>query len=102
MLFVYLLILVPISLGLAYFEAPPLWVFSTAALAIVPLAEWLRRATDQLAARVSSPIGGLLNITFGNMAPGTLLHIYAWIGSPDLSSMFSSGRMHEACQTPGT
>jgi Ca2+:H+ antiporter len=43
-------------------------VFSTAALAIVPLAEWLRRATEQLAARVGSAIGGLLNVTFGNMA----------------------------------
>jgi Ca2+:H+ antiporter len=68
MLFVYLLILVPISLGLAYFGAPPLWVFVTAAAAIVPLAEWLRRATEQLTGRVGSAIGGLLNITFGNMA----------------------------------
>src|SRR3954454_13030154 len=68
MLFVYLLVLVPISLVLAYLEAPPILVFGTAALAIVPLAEWLRRATEQLAARVGSAIGGLLNITFGNMA----------------------------------
>lgn len=68
MLFVYLLILVPISLGLAYVHAPPSWVFGTAALAIVPLAEWLRRATEQLAARLGSAIGGLLNVTFGNMA----------------------------------
>src|SRR5215217_6839361 len=68
MLFVYLLILVPISLGLAYFEAPAFWVFVTAAAAIVPLAEWLRRATEQLTGRVGSAIGGLLNITFGNMA----------------------------------
>ncbi len=37
-------------------------------LAIVPLAEWIRRATENLAARVSPAIGGLLNVTFGNMA----------------------------------
>jgi Ca2+:H+ antiporter len=68
MLFVYLLILVPIPFALEYFGAPPLWVFLTAAAAIVPLAEWLRRATEQLAEHVGSAIGGLLNITFGNMA----------------------------------
>src|SRR5689334_4765028 len=68
MVFVYLLILVPISLGLAYAEAPPIWVFGTAALAIVPLAAWLSRATERLAARLGSAVGGLLNVTFGNMA----------------------------------
>jgi calcium/proton exchanger cax len=32
------------------------------------LADWLRRATDQLAERAGSTIGGLLNISFGNTA----------------------------------
>ena len=32
------------------------------------LADWLRRATDQLAERTGSTIGGLLNISFGNTA----------------------------------
>jgi Ca2+:H+ antiporter len=69
MIFVYLLLLVPLSLALAYlFHAPPLWVFVTAVLAIVPLAEWLRRATDQMAKLAGPAIGGLLNVTFGNMA----------------------------------
>src|ERR1700752_57596 len=68
MLFVYLLILVPIPFALEYFGAPPMWVFLAAAAAIVRLAEWLRRATEQLAEHVGSAIGGLLNITFGNMA----------------------------------
>ena len=63
MLFVYLLILAPISLGLAYVEAPPIWVFGTAPLAIVLLAECLRRAPEQLAARVGSANGGLLNVS---------------------------------------
>ncbi|HWG44997.1 MAG TPA: calcium/proton exchanger [Gemmataceae bacterium] len=69
MIFVYLLLLVPLSLALAYiFHAPPIWIFVTAVLAIVPLAEWLRRATDQMAKLAGPAIGGLLNVTFGNMA----------------------------------
>ncbi len=61
--------LVPISLALGYvFHASPLWVFATSVLAIVPLAEWIRRATDQMARRAGPTIGGLLNVTFGNIA----------------------------------
>jgi Ca2+:H+ antiporter len=68
MLFLYLLILIPISLALAYFHAPPAVIFITAAGAIVPLAEWIRRATEQVAEHAGSMIGGLLNVTFGNSA----------------------------------
>src|ERR1044071_6916554 len=68
MIFNYLLLLVPLSIGLAYFQAPPLWVFVTASLSIVPLAEWIRRGTEQLAERAGSVVGGLLNVTFGNSA----------------------------------
>jgi Ca2+:H+ antiporter len=64
----YLLVLVPVSLALAYFHAAPLLVFVTAALAIVPLAEWIRRGTEQLAEHAGSAIGGLLNVTLGNSA----------------------------------
>lgn len=39
MIFNYLLRLVPLSLALAYFHVPPLWVFVTASLFIIPLAE---------------------------------------------------------------
>lgn len=68
MIFNFLLLLVPVSLGLVYFHAPPLWVFITASVAIVPLAEWIRRGTEQLAEHTSSVVGGLLNVTFGNSA----------------------------------
>ena len=68
MIFKLLLLLVPLSLGLALAGAEPLWVFLTASAAIVPLAEWIRRATEQLALRAGSAIGGLLNVTFGNAA----------------------------------
>lgn len=69
MIFRWLLLLVPLSLGLHYFTAVgPLWIFISAVVAIIPLAEWIRRATENLAARVGPAIGGLLNVTFGNAA----------------------------------
>jgi Ca2+:H+ antiporter len=69
MIFSLLLLLIPVSLVLEYgIHASPMWVFATAALAIVPLAEWIRKSTEQLAERLGSAIGGLLNVTFGNMA----------------------------------
>ena len=64
-----LLLLVPLSLALRYLvEAPPAWVFLTSAAAITVLADWIRRATEQLAERAGSTIGGLLNVSFGNTA----------------------------------
>src|SRR6188474_2071894 len=64
-----LLIFIPISLALEYVvHAPAPWIFGTAILAIIPLAEWIRRATEQLAATVGSALGGLLNVSFGNAA----------------------------------
>jgi len=63
------LVLVPLSLALAHlFRAPPLWLFAASILAIVPLAEWIRRATEQMARLAGPAIGGLLNVTFGNVA----------------------------------
>ena len=65
----WLLILVPITIGLE-FLAPErhTWIFLAACLAIVPLAGWLGRATEQLAYHTGEGIGGLLNATFGNAA----------------------------------
>lgn len=69
MIFSLMLLLIPVSLTLAYgVHAPSLWIFGTAVLAIIPLAEWIRKSTEQLAERLGSAIGGLLNVTFGNMA----------------------------------
>ena len=62
------LALVPLSLALEYFEAPSTLVFIGAAAAIIPLADWIRRGTEQLARIAGPAIGGLLNITFGNVA----------------------------------
>jgi Ca2+:H+ antiporter len=69
MIFNLLLLLVPVSLVLEYLvHASPMWIFITSVLAIVPLAEWIRKSTEHLAERLGSAIGGLLNVTFGNMA----------------------------------
>lgn len=63
----WLLMFVPLSIALEYL-APEhyLMVFISAALAILPLAGWLGRATEQLATHLGESVGGLLNATFGN------------------------------------
>jgi Ca2+:H+ antiporter len=64
-----LLLFVLLSLVLRYIvDAPAGWVFLTSAAAITVLADWLRRATEQLARRAGSTIGSLLNVSFGNAA----------------------------------
>src|SRR4249919_29152 len=65
----WLLIFVPISIGLEFF-APErhLLVFLASGLAILPLAAWMGRATEHLAERMGEGVGGLLNATFGNAA----------------------------------
>jgi Ca2+:H+ antiporter len=65
----WLLLFVPVAVGLE-FLAPErhLLVFVTSSLAILPLAGWMGRATEQLAERMGEGVGGLLNATFGNAA----------------------------------
>lgn len=71
-----LLVLVPVSLVLsALSSVPRALVFFSALLAIIPLAEWVRRATEQVAARSGSAIGGLMNVSFGN-APELILAFF--------------------------
>jgi Ca2+:H+ antiporter len=69
MLFYVLLLLIPLSWGVAYwFPDQSTWIFLLGALAIVPLAEWIRRSTEQMAHLAGPAIGGLLNVSFGNLA----------------------------------
>ena len=69
MILYVLLLLIPASLALEYVvHAAPIWVFAISLLAIIPLAEFIRRATEQLSRVSGSAVGGLLNITFGNVA----------------------------------
>ncbi|MDP6115829.1 MAG: calcium/proton exchanger [Planctomycetota bacterium] len=64
-----LLILVPISFFLEHRDPPNhLAIFICSAIAIIPLAGWMGKATEHLAERLGEGIGGLLNATFGNAA----------------------------------
>jgi Ca2+:H+ antiporter len=65
----WLLVFVPIAIGLEYVaHEHAVFIFLASALAIVPLAGWMGRATEQIAERTGEGIGGLLNATFGNAA----------------------------------
>jgi Ca2+:H+ antiporter len=65
----WLLLFVPITIGLELLTPERhLLIFASSGLAIVPLAGWMGRATEQLATRLGEGVGGLLNATFGNAA----------------------------------
>ena len=66
----WLLVLVPVAFALNYVSA---WhhgtaLFIVSALALVPVAGWMGRATEHLAEKMGEGIGGLLNASFGNAA----------------------------------
>lgn len=52
---------------LSFAGAPDVLVFILTSLGIVPLAALIGKATEELAYRVGSAAGGLLNVTFGNV-----------------------------------
>ncbi len=66
----WLLVLVPAAFAVRFVPGwrDPSWLFLFSTLAIVPLAGWLGRSTDQLAQHLGAGAGGLLNATFGNAA----------------------------------
>jgi Ca2+:H+ antiporter len=63
-----LLLLLPVAVLGHHLHWPGAVVFAAAALAIVPLAGTMGRATESLAHRFGAGAGGLLNATFGNAA----------------------------------
>jgi len=63
-----LLLAIPLALIAEYAGLGGVWVFLLSALSLLPLASWMGRATEELAARLGSTAGGLLNATFGNAA----------------------------------
>ena len=63
-----LLIFVPLTVALEILKVDPLFIFATSALAIIPLAGLLGRATEHLACHVGAGIGSLLNASLGNAA----------------------------------
>ena len=73
----WLLVFVPVTLLLehvGHVTGPVL--FFSAALAIIPIAASIVRATEQLATRTGDAVGGLLNATFGN-APELIISLVA-------------------------
>lgn len=64
----WLLVAVPVAAVLNFTQANPVAVFIASALAIIPLAGWMGRATEHLAESLGEGVGGLLNATFGNAA----------------------------------
>ena len=65
----WLLIFVPVAIGLEFLKPEShALIFLVSCLAIIPLAGWLGRATEDLAHHTGEAIGGLLNATFGNAA----------------------------------
>jgi Ca2+:H+ antiporter len=72
----WLLVFIPIGVGLDWFGANPILVFLTSALAIVPLAGLMGDATEALGRFLGPTIGGLLNATLGN-APEIIISSFA-------------------------
>ncbi len=66
----WLLIFVPAALLVRFIPAlnNDTALFICSGLAVVPLAGWLGRATEELARYLGEGIGGLMNATFGNAA----------------------------------
>ena len=64
----WMLILVPTAIALEVMQAEATYIFVVSALAIIPIAGWMGRATEWMSEHLGSGIGGLLNATFGNAA----------------------------------
>ena len=82
---VAILVILPIAPALSYLtDASPIWIFLAAAAAIAVLADWIRRATENIASQVGPAIGGLLNISFGSLAELILAMFVLASGKPDV------------------
>ncbi len=80
----FLLVFIPIAFYLEFTHAPETWIFAVAALAILPLAGLMGKATEELAARIGPTIGGLLNATFGNATELIIAFIALQAGKTDV------------------
>src|ERR1700693_5520081 len=72
----WLLVFIPIGVGLDWFGAPSILVFLASALAIVPLAGLMGDATEALARLLGPTVGGLLNASLAN-APEIIISGFA-------------------------
>jgi Ca2+:H+ antiporter len=72
----WLLVFIPIAIGLEHWGVNPIAIFLASAVAIVPLAKLMEQATDALAHYLGPTYGGLLSATIGN-APELIIGITA-------------------------
>src|SRR5262245_49067473 len=64
-----MLVFVPVSVALGYLTPERhVAVFVASAIAVLPLAAYIGKATEALAERLGGGLGGFLNATFGNAA----------------------------------
>src|SRR3954462_1846732 len=68
--------LIPAAVLVDLLDAPATAVFFVSAIALIPPAAMMGRATEELAERSGNVIGGLLNVTFGN-APELIIALFA-------------------------
>ena len=71
-----LLPFIPLAVALEFAHAGSALIFSTSAIGVIPTAALMGRATEELADRAGPGIGGLLNVTFGNL-PELLIAFFA-------------------------
>lgn len=80
-----LLLVVPLAPALRYLTPiDAIWIFLAGAVGIGVLADWVRRATEQLATKTNPAIGGLLNVSFGSLAEVVLAFFVLATGKVDV------------------
>lgn len=80
-----LLLVVVLPPALRYLGAlSGLWISLTGAAAIGVLADWVRRSTENLAAKTSPAVGGLLTVSFGSLAEVILAFFVLAAGMVDV------------------
>jgi Ca2+:H+ antiporter len=67
---------IPLAVALELADASSELIFCTSAIGVIPTAALMGRATEELADRAGPGIGGLLNVTFGNL-PELLIAYFA-------------------------
>jgi Ca2+:H+ antiporter len=73
----YLLLpFIPIALALEFAGGGAALIFAASTIGVIPTAALMGRATEELADRAGPGIGGLLNVTFGNL-PELLIAFFA-------------------------
>lgn len=86
-----LLALVPLAIALELLHASPILILIVSAVALIPLAALLGRATEALAAHAGAWVGALLNSTLGNAAELIIAFAGIRAGLPELVKASISG-----------